>query len=375
MKICFWGNIAGALKGVTDGGAELQIALLAKVLARAGHEITIIDFQTDEEFITDEGIKVLRIKGWNNGIRFLRTFTHRLPQIYLSLKGQRADVYYCRIRDYRHILAYWAARKVKAKFILGIASDLDAMTFSMRLKYNKIAYFSGLWGFLNGILIEIVYPWLLRNADLVLVQHNGQKSILQKQGINSRVFPNLIDLSEFPVASNKAKTDFIYVGWLSKRKGFPEFYEVIRKCPTQTFKVIGPPCDKVGHAFYKELQSFNNVTLYGKLSHSEVLKNMMNSKALISTSQMEGFPNIFIEAWACGIPVLSLYVDPGDVISNEGLGKFADGNSEELIQSIKEFNNSPNFSNKARGYVELTHSLSKMKIEEIDVLFKELMKK
>ena len=373
MKICFWGNIAGALKGSTDGGGELQVALLAKAVAKAGHEVVIVDFQTDEEFITEDGIKILRIKGWDAGIRFLRTFTHRLPQIYLSLKAQRADVYYCRIRDYRHILAFWAARKAKAKFILGMASDLDAMTFLKRVKYHNVAYFSGVWGLLNSILIEIVYPWLLHKADIVLVQHEGQKSILEKRGIKSRVFPNLIELSQFPFSSNPVQKDFIYVGWLSKRKGFRKFFEVIRKCPSQTFKVIGPPCDKVGFAFYKELQLFKNVTLYGQLSHSDVLYHMVNSKALISTSQMEGFPNVFIEAWSCGIPVLSLYVDPGNVIRDNGLGTVARGNVDELLKAIKGYKSSFEFSNKARKYIESTHGLSEEKIKEIDSLFKELL--
>ena len=46
---------------------------------------------------------------------------------------------------------------------------------------------------------------------------------------------------------------------------------------------------------------------------------------------MEGFPNIFIEAWACGVPVLSLHVDPGGVIKKEGLGEIADGNINTLV--------------------------------------------
>ena len=33
MKICFWGDLVGALTGNTNGGGELQIALLAKALA------------------------------------------------------------------------------------------------------------------------------------------------------------------------------------------------------------------------------------------------------------------------------------------------------------------------------------------------------
>ena len=130
MKICFWGDIAKALTGNTVGGGELQMALLAKALARGGHEVVVIDYQVKEDFITADGIKVFKIEGWNNGIRVIRSLTHRLPKLYRSLKAQKADIYYCRIRDFRHILAFWAARKVKGKFVLGLASDLDAMNFA-----------------------------------------------------------------------------------------------------------------------------------------------------------------------------------------------------------------------------------------------------
>jgi glycosyltransferase involved in cell wall biosynthesis len=375
MKICFWGNIAGALKGSTDGGAELQIALLAKALAKAGHEVVIFDFQSPEEFTTDEGIKVLKIKGWDSGFRFLRTFTHRLPGIFNGLKAQRADIYYCRIRDFRHILAYWAARKVKARFVLGMASDLDAMTFLLRLRHRKVSYSNGLWGLLNGLLIEIIYPYLLRNADLVLVQHDGQKKILDNRGIKSRVFPNLVELSEVPTTPGKHENDFVYVGELSERKGFPEFFTIISNCPSHTFGVIGPPSDRSGHAYFEDLKSFTNVTLYGKLSHAEVLNHIINSKALISTSRMEGFPNIFIEAWACGIPVFSLYVDPGNVIQREGLGVVANGNLNKMVQAMDFIESGDSFLKRAKAYVEHFHELNEMKIAEVNDLFTGLLEK
>jgi hypothetical protein len=161
MKICFWGDIGKALIGKTSGGGELQIALLAKALAKGGHEVVVIDSETISEFQTEDGIKVLPIRGWNKGISVLRTFTHRFPMLYTCLKEQKADVYYCRIRDSRHIIAYWAARKVKAKFILGLAEDLDIMKFRMRWKHYFLSAVSDLWGIINGILCEIVYPLLI----------------------------------------------------------------------------------------------------------------------------------------------------------------------------------------------------------------------
>lgn len=373
MKICFWGNIAGALKGNTDGGGELQLALLAKALARGGNEVVIIDYKTTEDFITEDGIKIFRIKGWNGGIKVLRTFTHRLPQLYKNLKAQKADIYYCRIRDFRHIFSYWAARKVKAKFVLGLASDLDAMNFSMRLKYNHLVSTGGLWAFSNGLLIEIVYPFLLRNGDLVLAQHEGQKELLSKKNINSLVFPNLFDIPKTQFIQTSVPKDFIYVGWLDKRKGFITLFEIIMKSPNHTFKVIGPPSDKTGLLIFEKLKSFPNVTLLGKLNHPDTLYHIANSKALISTSAMEGFPNIFIEAWSCGIPVLSLFVDPGDIIKKEELGEVTHGNLDKLLHAMENIRNTNEFSKRAKSYVENNHVLNAKKIKEINSLFNELL--
>jgi len=374
MKICFWGNIGGALKGKTDGGGELQISLLAKALAISGHEVVILDFITTEDFITDEGVRVVRINGWDNGIRIMRTLTNRLPHLYRSLKEQKADIYYCRIRDFRHILAFWAARKVKAKFVLSLASDLDAMNFSMRLKYQYLVSFKDLWSFSSGLLIEIVYPFLLKKADLILVQHEGQKRILLQKQINSVIFPNLIDINRIQVNPGVEKDYFIYVGSLKERKGFADFYNLALKAPMHSFEVVGKPLDKTGFLYYEKLKVLKNVKLLGRLNHSGTISRIAGSRALISTSPMEGFPNVFIEAWACGVPVISLHVDPGNLIEKEQLGKVAYGNMENLISEINNFAVNGDFAEKARRYVEKIHSLSPSRINEINSIFLDLLK-
>jgi glycosyltransferase involved in cell wall biosynthesis len=375
MKICFWGEIASALRGATIGGSELQCALLAKALTRGGHEVVVLDSQITEDFITEDGIKVFCIKGWNNGIRIIRIFTHRLPGLYSSMKNQKADIYYCRMRDFINILAFWAARKNNAKFILAMASDLDALGFRERLKYFYIPNFKGLWWFFSGVLIEIIHPWVLRNSDFVFVQHEGQRQILFKKHISSILFPNLIDLSKISVFSASEHKDFIYVGALDKRKGFAEFFEVVKKASLHTFKVIGAPRDKTGRLFYDQLKSFPNVTLLGEMNHADTLYQIANSRGLISTSPMEGFPNIFIEAWACGIPVLSLFFDPGGVIQKEELGEVANGNFDLLVNLMNLNKNTYSFSLKAKAYVDQNHALNEIKVNEVTTLFNRLGKK
>jgi len=375
MKICFWGSCSGALANNPSGGGEMQIALLAKALVRAGNEVVLVDYSISENFETPEGIKVFCIKGYDNGIRFFRAFKRHFKLIYTSLRDQKADVYYCRIRDFRHIITYWAARKVKAKFILGLASDVDLLGVRARLKYLYSSGEHSLWSFFSGILTEIVYPWLLRNSDLILVQHEGQKDVLDKKHIKCKILKNLIDLNEIPVVINPIRKDFIYVGALRKRKGFLEFFELIEKDRMHSFKIIGEARDKVGLFYYNKLKSFENVTLFGRLTHTETLYQMTNSKALISTSPMEGFPNIFIEAWACGIPVISLSVDPGNIIKKEKLGVMADGDMEKILHGMAAIEVTEEMNNRLKSYVERNHVLNDIKVNEINNIFLAVQKK
>ena len=371
MKICIWGNLVEALSGNTQGGGELQLALIAKALAKGGNEVVIIGYDTPKNFIPDEGIKIVTIEGWNKGVKILRTFTHRLPKLYKRLREQNADIYYCRIRDFRHILAYWAARRAKGKFVLAVASDLDVSNIFRRIKYQYFTSSKDLWSVSSSFFIELIQPILLRKADMVLVQHEGQKKSLDKKNIKSIILPNLFDGSEAERIATQTGKDFIHVGSLDRRKGFLQFCDLVQKTPLHSYKVVGLPRDKATVSHYNKLKELDNVTLLGRLSHTETLYQISDSKALISTSPMEGFPNVFIEAWACGVPVLSLYFDPG-VIEKEKLGKIAGGNLEVLIQEMETIERSEEFAKRAKFYVEQNHILNKRKVDEITALFHEI---
>lgn len=369
MKICFWGKIADALNGKTGGGGELQIAAIAKTMSGLGHEIVVVDLDISEEYYTREGIRVCPVKDYNKGIRILRTWTHRFPGLYSTFKKINADIYYCRIRDSRHIIMYLAARKVKAKFILALASDLDILGIRDRWRHFYSSNIKDLWGVFNGITSELDYPFLLRNADLVMVQHEGQKAILHRQGIDSVVFHNFIKTDYINTLESNPDSDFVYVGSLDKRKGFAEFFELVKRTPLFSYKVIGRIRDKTGNILYEKLKSCSNVKLLGQLSHKSALREIFNSRALVSTSPMEGFPNVFIEAWACGIPVFSLHVDPGNAIEKEGLGFAANGNMDKLIEKMSKLEDNESFAVKSKKYIKINHELNSPRIAALNSIF------
>ena len=61
-----------------------------------------------------------------------------------------------------------------------------------------------------------------------------------------------------------------------------------------------------------------------------------NAALLLSTSDAEGFPNTFVQAWSSGTPVISLEVDPDHIIERAGLGALS-GTVQGAIADIEKF--------------------------------------
>jgi glycosyltransferase involved in cell wall biosynthesis len=77
----------------------------------------------------------------------------------------------------------------------------------------------------------------------------------------------------------------------------------------------------------------SSVVLHGKISDKELQRVYDEAILMIGTSETEGFPVTFIEAWSRGIPVLSTF-DPDGVIAKHGLGWHV-SSIEEFVDSFR----------------------------------------
>src|SRR5260221_11353100 len=64
---------------------------------------------------------------------------------------------------------------------------------------------------------------------------------------------------------------------------------------------------------------FPYTTLFRSLSYWGANRLYGRAKLLVNTSDVEGFPNSYLQAWIRGVPVVTL-IDPDRVIEREGLG-------------------------------------------------------
>ncbi len=336
MKFCFFGYMSCAIQGQTIGGGEFQSYLLAKALALDGHEVVVIDPYVEEGFTTDEGIKLIKVPNWNKGIKGLRLFTNRIPALYKLFKEQNADFYYVRMRSYIHLLSYLAAKKRKAKFIQAIASDIDILSFSDKYEYEYKSGFKISKYLAENFPSDLIFNYLLKNADYITLQHSGQYPKSKTDKSKKIIFPNIIDLAKLPEYKNERGNYYLYAGSLTMLKGADNLYKLIRKLdPRVPIKIVGMPKGDEVTKLYNELGKLKNITLIGQKNQAETYALIANAKAVINTSYFEGFPNIFLEAWGNGVPVISLNVNPGNIFNQYNLGIFCNGDVDKMKISIE----------------------------------------
>ena len=152
---------------------------------------------------------------------------------------------------------------------------------------------------------------------------------LQKSLINHGVNPeklaliyNGIDHEVFNAKNRKKTPDyFIAVGNLVPLKGQSYILEALAKFPEEKLKIIGTGEDE---ALLKNLAHKLGITsrveFIPYLNQRRLCEYYAGAKALILMSEREGMPNVVLESFACGCPVIAANVGGIAEVVNEKNG-------------------------------------------------------
>lgn len=217
-----------------------------------------------------------------------------------------------------------------------------------------------------------LYAWGLSRTDRIFVQHTGQLAQLRSQWRSKAyILPKVSSLvaggHTEPVAIKAHAKRAKYVAWvamLRQPKRPDVLIEMARRAPAVRFVVCGGPTSHrsppgYGKCIIETLRTLPNVEYRGQVAPEEAMQVIADATVLLSTSDEEGFPNTFIQAWSVGTPVVSLKIDPDHIIQRVRLGMVS-GSLERAIADINALMDAPQrreeIAVRAQQYVAEAHS-------------------
>lgn len=253
-------------------------------------------------------------------------------------------------------------KKIKPDIVFSWIGYINAyMSFFIPLFNKKIKWYcreSNLPTFVNE---QQRFPWLFKyfyrtynRYDIIICQSHRMKEDLQD---NFSVLPekmmiinNPIDFKEiennktFVLKRKESKLHLLYVGGLRVEKRVDLLIEVLALLPEKyILTIVGS-----GNQYDKVLSA---ITFHKLQNRVEIISDCHNpvpyyqaSDCLLLTSAFEGFPNVVIEAFACGCPAIGFNSEGGTNEAMENYGGFSLTNAKmeefaDKIISVCEYEN------------------------------------
>jgi len=313
-RICFLGLenlsvLAPEFAPMPASGEPVQQTLLARALARRGYDVSMVVARLGQpEGAVYDGVRTLSAFHPDEGIPVLRFVHPRWTGVMAALRKAEADVYYtsCASIGAEQIVRAARATGGTAVFRAASDSDCDPSKLLIRLWRDRKIYEHG-----------------LSRVDHVLVQSECQQRLMQRNyGRDSRVAGMLVDPGGPPAAFLDRTRHALWVSNIRQVKRPDLALDVARLLPELGFQMAGGPVGG-SEAMYDEVraaaQGLPNMEFSGTVPYQQVSQVFANARVFVNTSDVEGFPNSYLQAWTNGVPVVAFF-DPDGVIAREGLG-------------------------------------------------------
>lgn len=344
MKICLVSlNALPALSAQHQyqniGGAEVHSAQLAVSLTKLGHEVNMVvgDFDQPDGTVYF-GVRTLKTFKRTAGLPLVRYVHPRWTSIWSAISRADAEVYYYTCAGMILGMLAIYCRINKRRLVFRAASDSDCDPHSVLTKYWRDRW---------------LYGFGLKRTDTVLVQSATQQSAMQSNyGVASTIVPGLVErpLDRSGVAAKDI--DVLWVANMRQLKRPDRLLELARILPQYKFHIVGgaiPGEEKFYDSVEANARKVSNVTFHGRVPYFEIGQLFDRAHLLTNTSEIEGFPNTFLQAWVRGIPVVTMF-DPDGVVSKEALGS-AHATVADMASGLESLLNSKEMYAQARARI------------------------
>lgn len=320
--------------GRNPGGAEKQIFLLSRELAKRGFDVhcVVADFgqPTYVELI--------------DGVRLHKTFSYRenkisaLRKLLYAVKKIDADICVFRSAD-----VGTAAGIILTKIFTG--KKIVYMT-----AHDAECSFGGLVK-MSGLVTAFAMGMAYRFADKITSQSKYQFEMFHKKRHikPAGVIRNIIPIQHHEDMFFKKRESVLWVSRCEPWKRPELFIELAARNPQIKFVMVAPAMpDKI--EYFKLIKesagSVPNLTFSDYVGQNVIGRYYSDAMFLVNTSVFEGFSNTMMEAMNNGCPILSLDVNPDGFIDEYKTGfccggdpgtfdrRFAELSGDETLRGV-----------------------------------------
>lgn len=327
--ICFIGlgnlpALAAEYGHLRIGGAQVQQTLLAKALVKRSYKVSMVVFDHGQpDGSTWHGVKTYRAYAPEAGIPGVRFLHPRLSGLCAAIRRADPDICYmsCASAEVGQVVLTQSRRR---KTIFWAASDADCDPNRLLIKYRRD---------------KLLYAYGLRRVDAIIAQSAWQQAALERNfGVRSIVAGSFVETPADLLGFFERDTQVLWVSNLYPLKRPGLVLDLATRTPQISYQMIGGPMPAYTALFERlraRTEACRNVCFRGHVPYHDVPDAFRRSRVLINTSEIEGFPNTYLQAWAHGTPVIAFF-DPDGVIARERLGR-AVHTADEMAAAIAEF--------------------------------------
>ncbi len=300
--ICFvspfiWPVFSGDRHAKGAGGAEVQQSCLARELVRRGYPVSMIsmDFGQPDPCIVD-GVTVHRMHAPEAGLPVVRFVHPRLTSLWAAMRRADADIYYQRTSGAGtgFVAAFCRSQRRLSVFAAASDGDFDPAVPMVRFGRDRV-----------------LFRWGLRRVCAIVAQSERQREALVRHyGRDATVIPSCYGNSTRK--PSRPGGTILWVGTIKRIKRPELFIDLARRCPDHRFRLVGggvPDESSLYDRVFPEAKTVTNLEMTGFVPYPDVEAQFDDGSLLVNTSDMEGFPNTFLQAWSRGMPTLSFF-DP-----------------------------------------------------------------
>ena len=306
------------------GGEEVQHAQLAAALARLGHDVRLVvaDFGQRDGAVY-EGVTTLKAFRESAGLPGLRFIHPQWTKLWSAIAKADADVYYYSCAGMiLGMLALYCGRRGR-RLVFRVASDVDCDPDKVEIRRRRDRW---------------LYQYGLKRSDAILVQTiNQQRALLKNYGLPSAVAGMLVAPPSPSAASTAKDIDVLWVANIRHIKRPDRLVAIARAMPGTRFHMAGamvPDEEELYKRVEAEARELPNLTFHGAVPYIDIGRLFDRVRVFANTSDLEGFPNTFLQAWVRGVPVVTTF-DPDGLVKSAGLGS-SHTSVPEMIEGLRE---------------------------------------